>query len=179
MSILSGLMNKFKKEVVDKVAEAVKNGIDENKPASPAQEEFPTGTVIPGGVPNGFVIGGGSAPAPAAHESSWYDAVPAEECQYNFNGTYLDYFSKVFREEFPGYETSLETIDPSRRYKYTFSRGGAAVLVVELMTERSEANSLRRECLKNGMPYVRFYFDHEGWWNTRGYVKERVAQKLP
>lgn len=179
MSILSGLVNKIKKEVVDKVADAITNEALGKKPEE-KPEEHPVGYVIPGGVPNGYVVGGGgnTPPADNGYEPDWYETVPAEECQYNYNGPYLDYFAKVFREEFPGYEIRRETIEEWRRYKFVFGKAGADALVVELMTEKSEANSLRKQCRQNGMPYVRFYFDHEGWWNTRKYVTERVKNAL-
>ena len=179
MSILSGLVNKIKKEVVDKVADAITNEALGKKPEE-KPEEHPVGYVIPGGVPNGFVIGGGgNKPAAASeYEDDWYDTVPAEECQYNSGLHYLEYFSKLFREEFPEYVVSLETIEENRRYKYTFMQKTQTALVVELMTEKSEANRLRKECRQAGLPYVRFYFDHEGWWNTRKYVTERVKNAL-
>ncbi len=186
MSFLNGLVDKFKKEVVDKVVDAIK---EENaaaaKPAEapeakPAEEPKPavkpTTTVIPGHT--GFVIGGGSVPQPAGPDRDWYQQIPEEECQYNFDGTYLNYFARIFREEFPGYIAAFETIDPGRRFKYTFKKDGADKLVVELMTEKSEANKLRSDCRKAGMPYVRFYFDHKGWWNTREYVVSRVSEAL-
>ena len=57
-------------------------------------------------------------------------------------------------------------------------KDGAPRLVVELMTEKSEANKFRRDTQRRGIPYVRFYFDHSGWWNTRSYVNERVSGAL-
>ncbi len=178
MSKLDDLLNKFKKEVIDKVADAVKE--ESANAAKPAEEPKPavkpTTTVIPGHT--GFVIGGGSVPQPAGPDRDWYQQIPEEECQYNFDGTYLNYFAKIFREEFPGYIAAFETIDPGRRFKYTLKKDGADKLVVELMTEKSEANKLRSDCRKAGMPYVRFYFDHKGWWNTREYVVSRVSEAL-
>ena len=180
MSFLSDALNTLKKglkEVEDKVNEAIQT-VKDNE-AGEVPEEKPTGTVIGGGVPSGTIIGGGSAPAPSSWEDdSWYDSVPAEECQYNFGGTYLDYFSKIFREDFPEYDVGLETIEEGRRYKYTLRKGGNTSLVVELMTEKSEANKLRRDTQRAGIPYTRFYFDHDGWWNTRRYVVERVRNTL-
>ncbi|MBO4847835.1 MAG: hypothetical protein J5586_01640 [Clostridia bacterium] len=178
MSILDGLLGKIKKEVVDKVADAIKNEIGGEKPA--AQEEAPVGTVIPGGVPSGFVIGGGGNPAPSApeYEDGWYDVVPAEECQYNYDGPFMDYFKKIFAEDFPDYEVRYDVLQDWRRYKYTFLKEGGTALVVELMSEKSSVTQLRRECLQNGIPYLRFYFDHQGWWNTRAYVRERVTNAL-
>lgn len=180
MSLLSGILNKIKKEVAEKIGDAAANEIlDAMKHDKPEAAEKPQNNV-PEAVAHhtGIIIGGSSAPAAPEYEDDWYDVVPAEECQYNFNGPYLAYFRKIFTEDFPGYDLKLDVIDDQRRYKYTFRRGEAVALVVELMTENSEANSLRRECQKNGVPYLRFYFDHQGWWNTRAYVKERVSKVL-
>ncbi|MCR5809350.1 MAG: hypothetical protein K6G56_07290 [Clostridiales bacterium] len=181
MSLLSGILNKIKKEVADKIGEAAANELLESvKPKPEKPESHEPVQVIPGGVASGTVIGGGGNAAPAApeYEDDWYDVVPAEECQYNFNGPYLSYFDKIFAEDFPGYDISRECIEEWRRYKYTFRKAETTALVVELMTEKSAAQMLRKECLKNGVPYLRFYFDHQGWWNTRAYVKERVNKAL-
>ena len=31
---------------------------------------------------------------------------------------------------------------------------------------------------KEGVPYLRFYKDHEGWWNARSYVVSRIEKAL-
>ena len=180
MSFLNNLLDALKKEVKEvenKVSEAVADAAKEEA-KKPVQPIIPQGQGVNGHT--GIVVGGGSVPASQSweEESSWYDEVPDEECQYNSGMNYLDYFTKVFREEFPGYEIALDTIEAGRRYKYTFMKGGAVALIVELMTEKSEANKFRRDTLRQGIPYLRFYFDHEGWWNTRAYIRERVSQKL-
>lgn len=107
-----------------------------------------------------------------------YASIPAEENQYNYNGTYTAYFESIFREELGGY--SMEKTFPSgdRRVVYTFSNGAAKVLVVELMTEKCSAEKLRSDCQKEGVPYLRFYYDHQGWWNIRTYVVERIRKAL-
>ena len=123
-----------------------------------------------------------AAPAAAAPSQSGYesdnpwDIMPAEENQYSYNGHYTAYFSGIFAAEFPQYSVSQESV--GRSTVYTFRQGSARALVVELMTENSEANRLRTECRRAGIPYVRFYYDHEGWWNTRSYVVERVRAAL-
>ncbi len=177
MSLFDNLLKSLKKELKD-VEKQLDNAIGGKKPEAP--QEAPVGTVIGGGVPNGYVIGGGGNTPPAAdeHEDGWYDTVPAEECQFNYNGPYLEYFKKIFREDFPEYEAELETLQEWRRYKFTLRKDGGIALVVELMSENSSVQRLRRECLQNGIPYLRFYFDHAGWWNTRKYVRERVSKAL-
>ena len=175
MSLLNGLLDKVKKEA-EKVAEAIKNEVDALKPEE-ASSEAPAATVVPGGH-TGIVVGGGSVPSAPQYERDWYDEVPEEECQYNFEGPYTEYFKKIFAEDFPEYLVKFACLEEGRRYKYTLLGKDGATLVVELMTEKSAAQKLRRECLANGTPYLRFYFDHWGWWNTRAYVKERVAKAL-
>ncbi|MBO4562285.1 MAG: hypothetical protein J5772_01595 [Clostridia bacterium] len=175
MSILK-ILDKIKKEVGDLVEEVAKQAVKPEEKPEPAVK--PNTTAIPGHT--GFVVGGGGNAPSASYEeeASWYETVPEEECQYNYDGPYLDYFKKIFAEEFPEYKAPMKTINEWRRYQFTFLKDASEKLVVELMTEKSAANSLRRECLKAGIPYVRFYFDHEGWWNTRAYVVKRIKEAL-
>lgn len=106
-----------------------------------------------------------------------WETVPEEECQYNFKGSYIEYFEHVFREDFPEYRAEYERPD-GRRTVFTLYKGGAKALVVELLTECSEVKKLRTQCQNEGTPYLRFYYDHEGWWNTRTYVRDRVKAAL-
>ena len=111
---------------------------------------------------------------------SWGDDMPAEENQYNYNGSYEQYFEHVFSEDFPAYRFEKKYIDDYGKHRviYTFFRGEAKALVIELMTESSEAVKFRNDCRKAGIPYLRFYYDHNGWWNTRAYVDERMRSVL-
>ena len=121
----------------------------------------------------------GEQPAsPAANEE--YDpwaTVPEEENQYNFNGTYIEYFAHIFKEDFPEYRAECERPD-GRRTVFTLYKGAVKALVVELLTENSEVKKLRKQCQNEGTPYLRFYYDHEGWWNVRTYVADRVRSAL-
>ena len=45
-------------------------------------------------------------------------------------------------------------------------------LVVELLSQGSDAYRLRKQCRADGIAYLRYYYDHEGWWNTKAYVIE-------
>ena len=189
MSLLSGILNKVKKEVIDKVADKVADELV-GKPAAEAaqaganaaaeaQAKHEPAKPPAGGVPNGFVIGGGSAaPSVPGHDPAWYESVPAEECQFNSPGTYKDYFMRILGEDFPGYEPVYEDVKPGRTARIRMMRGGETALVIELTSENCAANSFRRECQRNGVKYTRFYFDHKGWWNTRSYVKQRVNEAL-
>jgi len=111
---------------------------------------------------------------------SWGEKMPAEENQYNFGGTFEQYFEHVFAEDFPSYGYEKSYIDDYGKHRvvYTFISGGAKALIVELMPEKSSASKFRNECIKAGVPYLRFYYDHDGWWNTRAYVVERIRGAL-
>ncbi len=117
-------------------------------------------------------------PAAAASGDSWGDEMPAEENQFNFAGNYVQYFEKVLREEFPAYVVKTDDSDRTRRTVFTLYSGMRKALVVEVMTESSTAQKIRRACEAEGTPYVRFYFNHRGWWNTRSYVARRVRDAL-
>ncbi len=107
---------------------------------------------------------------------SWGDEMPSEENQYNYNGTYTEYFENIFSTDFSEYRTEKST--DYARTAYTFFTGASKVLVVELMPESSSSCKLRRECEKEGTAYLRFYYNHDGWWNTRSYVKGRIGKAL-
>ena len=109
---------------------------------------------------------------------SWGENMPAEENQYNFNGTYWQYFENIFNTDFAEYRYEKNEIRGSSRIAYTFYSGASKVLVVELMPDTSTAYKLRKECEKEGVPYRRFYFDHPGWWNTRAYVLTRMRAAM-
>ena len=108
---------------------------------------------------------------------SWGNDMPAEENQYNYKGSYIDYFRNIFETEFGSYTLDLKEREHGS-FVFTFLCGGREALIVELMSERSCANKFRRECTERGIPYLRFYYDHHGWWNTRRYVTERVSKAL-
>lgn len=121
-----------------------------------------------------------TVPEPQPAQSNAPAGIPAEENQYNYNGTYEQYFEHVFAEDFPAYRFEKSYIDDYGKHRviYTFYSGAVKVLVIELMTESSEAVKFRNDCIKAGVPYLRFYYDHEGWWNTRSYVVGRMRGVL-
>ncbi len=119
-----------------------------------------------------------SATAAPARPRGYYDAPPAEENSFTYEGAYEQYFSEVFRSAFPEYAVKAEpgkALAPSTVFR--FGDDGRA-LTVEVMSERSASNRLRRICEAEHIPYLRFYHDHWGWWNTRSYVVERTAAAL-
>ena len=109
---------------------------------------------------------------------SWGEQMPSEENQYNFNGTYTAYFEHIFREEFPSVQfTVSQGMNPANPI-YSFFCNGKKVLVLELKSESSTAQRFRKAAEKEGIPYLRFYYDHAGWWNTRSYVVGRMRKVL-
>ena len=109
---------------------------------------------------------------------SWGPEMPAEENQFNSGLSYQDYFMSVFKEAFPEYVFAQDSIRNGSATLITFQRDGSKALVVELMPESSEAQRIRRQCRQEGVPYVRFYYNHEGWWNTKSYVIRRTKEAL-
>ena len=104
---------------------------------------------------------------------SWGPVMPDEENQYNFNGTYKEYFDDVFRKEFPEYYVECTDVNNGRTTVFTLWDGKRKALVVELLSRKSSAYKLRSDCKGAGIPYLRFYYDYHGWWNTREYVISR------
>ena len=103
--------------------------------------------------------------------------MPAEENQFNYPGTYIEYFDHVFKTEFPEYRITCE----QPKYDGTlfiFWQGPQRALVVELLPQHSAAAKLRKDCLSSGIPYLRYYYDHDGWWNTYSYVRDRTRAAL-
>ena len=109
---------------------------------------------------------------------SWGDRMPQEENQYNYPGNYVQYFAHIFQEDFPGYEAMNQPDPKGKATVFTLYNSGRKALVVELKSENSESNRLRRACQMEGTPYLRFYYDHDGCWNTREYVVTRVRSVL-
>ena len=104
--------------------------------------------------------------------------MPQEENQYNYPGTYTQYFLDIFTQNFATYRVSHETVRKGKATVFTLWSGEQKALVVELMSENSSAQGIRNNCQKEGVPYLRFYYNHEGWWNTKSYVIERTRKAL-
>ena len=109
---------------------------------------------------------------------SWGEDMPAEENQYNFSGGYIQYFETVFKEDFGEYVITKAPGTNDRSPVFTFTSGGRKALIVELKSETSSAQRIRKAAQAEGVPYLRFYYDHDGWWNTRAYVRARVSKAL-
>ena len=173
MSILSKFIKKIVTEVEQKTEKFIENIGQEQKP-SPGDT---TGCANTGGQ-----LYGTHNPPPVydVPESgfSWGPEMPAEENQYNFPGTYVEYFEKVFTENFPEYSIRHEPAYSGRATNFYFTKNDDLALVVELLSEKSHVVVLRKRCRANGTPYLRFYYDHDSWWNTKAYVLDRTERAL-
>ena len=122
-----------------------------------------------------------AAPKSAEEKSgrSWGPTMPQEENQFSFKGTYKEYFSGIFKAEFSDFKVEQST-DPKRDAEFfTFiDASGKTRLFVEVMSRKTNAQRRKTECVKNNIPYLRFYHDYHGWWNTRSYVIDRVRGQL-
>ncbi len=182
MSLLSKLLGDSKKElapVLDALKEAAqKAGVDSLLNGAQASQDAKPAQSAPAAAPQNVRPARRWQAEPSESGFSWGEDMPAEENQYSFNGDYLAYFDMVFSQEFPQYRITRDTPKKGHSTIYSFWQGERQALIAELMSDRSEANKLRSECRARGVPYVRFYYDHDGWWNTRSYVAQRTRAAL-
>lgn len=111
---------------------------------------------------------------------SWGERMPDEPNQFNYPGTYIQYFEDIFHTEFAAYRV-LRSENPlsEKTTIYTFFDAyDRQVLVVEITAQSADIRKLRRDCERAGMPYLRFYYNHDGWWNARSYVVKRIKTAL-
>ena len=155
LDLLKNLMNSEKKE------ERKDDKKQDEAPVTP-QEASPVDDSTESG-PSGF---------------SWGEKMPGEENQYNYNGTYREYFEHIFRDDFPQYQLEADPQPGGKRIVYTLYDAGRTACVVEVMHSGSDSKKLRENCRRNGTGYCRFYHDHEGWWNTREYVVTRIKEAI-
>lgn len=109
---------------------------------------------------------------------SWGVVMPDEPNQYNYPGTYIQYFEEIFYTTFPGYQIQRNKSPFAQNEVFTFYQNGRSALVVELLSKSSSVTRLRNECRKSGIPYLRYYYNVDGWWNTREYVITRTRSAL-
>jgi len=173
------VLNKLKDvaENVAKEAEGVinsaANSIANSTSQSASANANPAGT--------GTATANTSAAAASSYAESgfsWGPEMPNEPNQFNYPGTYDAYFSAVFAEAFPEYRVSKESVRKGRATVFTLWNGDAKALVVEVMAQTSSAESIRYGCAKEHVPYLRFYYNHPGWWNTKAYVIQRARKAL-
>ena len=167
MSLLSKLFSKKAvNSVLNELANAVNGNNEQQKPAAePAPQPQP------------------QYAEPAYEQSmgpsgrSWGPVMPNEPNQFNYPGTWYQYFENIYKTEFADYRVESELIQ-YRKAVFTFYSGDKKALVVEILPSSSEAYRLRKICRAQGIPYLRYYYDHEGWWNTRSYVIDRTRGAL-
>ncbi|MCQ2416931.1 MAG: hypothetical protein MJ071_03855 [Oscillospiraceae bacterium] len=107
---------------------------------------------------------------------SWGPTMPEEENQYSYHGSYEQYFEDIFQSSFSQYSLTKENIQ--NRTVYTFMKDANKCLVIELVSRKSNPQKIRCDCAKLHIPYLRFYYDYHGWWNTRSYVINRTNNAL-
>ncbi len=177
MGLFSKLLglDKSDEKILEKFVDAVKKEAGRQEQEKKAEAKKSESTLS---APAASVPAAPAAPASDAPSGlSWGEVMPAEENQFNFNGPFTAYFEKIFREEFPEYQVSRE-VKSGKQYIYTFKQGEKTALMIELLASSSEARKVRNDCRRAGIPYLRYYFDHEGWWNTRRYVADRTRAAL-
>ena len=110
---------------------------------------------------------------------SYGPVMPAEENQFNSGLPYKDYFKRVFEEAFPQYEIQMLSSNRGKDAAlFIFRQGGTVRAMVEVISESSSVQAVRKQCAREGTPYCRFYYNHHGWWNTKRYVTARVGAIL-
>ena len=180
MGLFDNLIKNVIKEVAPEVNvdEFVKSAGDIVKGLASEAESFVES--LPEDLKEGVSAGGSAESAEAAESGdSWGPEMPDEPNQFNYDGTYLEYFTEIFETEFPEYRIeSLSSAANKPVTVFTFWKGDEKALVVELMPQSSEARKQRTDCAKLGIPYLRYYYDHDGWWNTRSYVIRRTKAAL-
>ena len=162
------------KTEAEKFAEENKDAIEELKTKAEQfaeENKEAVGSVIPNEA---------DAPKPGAYGVSWGEEMPGEPNQFNSGMAPAAYFEDIFRTEFADYELVKEAGwgGADRSLIFRFRKGGEDKLAVELLPENSSAVRFREKCRKQGLPYLRYYTDHEGWWNTRSYVISRTRAAL-
>ena len=109
---------------------------------------------------------------------SWGPTMPQEPNQYNSGMPYEMYFAGIFQTNFPDYDVRLSRAEYTGLPLFTFVKNGSVALVVELFSKKSSAKKTRNKCKAQNIPYLRYYIDYEGWWNTREYVITRTRNNL-
>ena len=84
MDFLSKLLKGDKS--VQKAAKDFLNNLMADTPSQPAQKPAQQASIFSSKQQSGF---------------SWGDVMPEEENQYNFNGSFMEYFEGIFRAELP------------------------------------------------------------------------------
>jgi len=168
MGLLSDLMNKTP-GVLNNALKDIANAVSSLKGSEQSSAEKAPEASEPA-----VIQPAGASPMPGGR--SWGYTMPNEENQFSFQGTYDQYFENIYRSEFSDYQLNKQT--DSRTTVFRFEKDGKLCLVVELLSKKSSAKKIRRDCQADGIPYLRYYYDYHGWWNTRSYVIDRTRSAL-
>ena len=164
---LDNALNKMKNLADDIIDDGQVNS-SQNRPVTPVAGAEPLNSRRPESV----------VEANGPSGDSWGPVMPSEENQYNSGLPYKEYFTKILTESFPSYQIEREAIRDGSDYVFTFIQSGSKKLVIEVRSTKSSRYKLRNDCRKAGIPYLRFYYDYDGWWNTKSYVIRRAKEAL-
>lgn len=177
MGLLDKLLRDAGKQIGEKIADSAGKAIKDA-----LGDVVPDNRASSGSVSNVTSSGASTVSNAAANDEesgfSWGPTMPDEENQYNYNGTFTEYFANIFKEDFSEYRVEQESQRNGKIVVFTFYKDGSKALVVELLSENSQAENTRFTCIKEKIPYTRFYYNHHGWWNTRAYVVKRTRDAL-
>ena len=132
----------------------------------------------------------------AATDGSIGDIVPDEPNQYNYKGEPKNFFLEVLTAAFPEYTVRMHDASyptrpswergpfgsyrqipgkPVPAYIFTVQDGSEVKLAVELLSQASKNRKNNRKTFEEQhIPFTRFYYDVDGWWNTKSYIRERA-----
>jgi hypothetical protein len=167
---IDNALNKMKNLAEDIMDDGQINS-QQNKPAAPSPAPASTSEPLNNRRPEPEYVEGPSG-------DSWGPNMPSEENQFNSGLSYQDYFTNIFNSEFSSYQISKESPQNRKALIFTFSQAGARKLVVEVISDKTNPYKLRKDCRAQGIPYIRYYYDHDGWWNTKSYVIRRTSKAL-
>ena len=167
MGFLDKLFHGNGNEVLGKIKGMAESAVKEARDAAVSGH---TGTVISSGNASNSID--------APYGISWGETMPDEPNQYNFPGDYAEYFTTTYAEAFPTYHLTTESVRKGKATVITFWEIDKKALVVELKSENSTSTTIEFNCRQEGVPYLNFYYNHYGWWNTKNYVVNRTRAAL-
>ena len=179
MGLFSNLLGNSGKDL-DNALNKMKNLADDilddgqinNQPSQPSSHPFNAEPIRESSPASTFV-------EEAECGDSWGPVMPSEPNQFNSGLAYDEYFTNLFNEVFASsYQIDAERVRNRKAMVYTFSQEGEKKLVVEVISTKTSPYKLRKDCRAQGLPYLRYYYDHDGWWNTKSYVTRRTAKAL-
>ena len=182
MGLFDKLFGSSGNEVLNKIKDVANSAVKEAENA--INTAVNSANTNNGGAASNAQPASTQAAAPASSDAtsgdSWGPTMPAEDNQYNYNGPYDQYFMDIYTQYFPMYRVTSEKVRKGTATVITLWRGMTddKALIVELMSENSTAYAICSKAKQENVPYLRFYYNHKGWWNTKSYVIRRVSAAL-